>query len=400
MQRELFAARAVEDDVHGLLREAGDRRVQVEVIFLRQGVEVHPRDGVAADIAPAAGLDAAVVDGEGRVRDDDGGVDLQKEAEAAALRACTHGIVEREHARRKLRHGDAALVAGVVAGEQRLLPGVRLLDDDEPAAVLQRGLDGIRQAARQVAAQHKAVDHQLDGVLFVLLECDLLAQVIEDAVHAHAGEAALPRVCQQLDVLALFAAHDRGQHLKARALRQGQHLVDDLVDGLAADLAAAARAVRRSGARPQQAQVVVNFRHRAHGRAWVAGRRLLVDGNGGGQAFDHVYVGLVHLSQELPRIGRKRVDIAPPALGIDRVERERRFTGAGKPREYAQRVARDLHIHIFQVVFARTAHEDGISHSCLLPMISLKSYYTTLSGSQQRKFINKCTIFRQPPVPL
>ena len=164
-----------------------------------------------------------------------------------------------------------------------------------------------------------------------------------------------------------------------------------------ADIAAAARAVRRSGARPQQAQVVVNFRHRAHGRAWVAGRRLLVDGNGGGQAFDHVHVGLVHLAQELPRIGRKRVDIAPPPLGIDRVERKRRFAGAGKPREYAQRVARDLHIHIFQVVFARTAHEDGISHSCLLPMISLKSYYTTLSGSQQRKFINKCTIFRRPP---
>ena len=177
-------------------------------------------------------------------------------------------------------------------------------------------------------------------------------------------------------------------------------VVDDLVDGLAADLAAAARAVRRSGARPQQAQVVVNFRHRAHGRAWVAGRRLLVDGNGGGQAFDHVHVGLVHLAQELPRIGRKRVDIAPPALGIDRVERKRRFAGAGKPREYAQRVARDLHIHIFQVVFARTAHEDGISHSCLLPMISLKSYYTTLSGSQQRKFINKCTISRRPHTPL
>ena len=160
------------------------------------------------------------------------------------------------------------------------------------------------------------------------------------------------------------------------------------------------RAVRDADAGVQKAQIIVNFRHRAHGRAWVAGRRLLVDGNGGGQAFDHVHVGLVHLAQELPRIGRKGVDIAPPPLGIDRVERKRRFAGAGKPREYAQRVARDLHIHIFQVVFARTAHEDGISHSCLLPMISLKSYYTTLSGSQQRKFINKCTIFRRPHTPL
>ena len=53
--------------------------------------------------------------------------------------------------------------------------------------MLQRGLDGIRQAARQVAAQHEAVDHQLDGVFFVLLECDLLAQVIEDAAAISAG---------------------------------------------------------------------------------------------------------------------------------------------------------------------------------------------------------------------
>jgi hypothetical protein len=48
---------------------------------------------------------------------------------------------------------------------------------------------------------------------------------------------------------------------------------------------------------------------------------LLVDGYGGAQAFDIVDVRFLHLPQELPGIGRQRLDITALPLGVDGIER-------------------------------------------------------------------------------
>ncbi len=227
----------------------------------------------------------------------------------------------------------------------------------------ERRFDGIRQAAGDVPAQHETVHDDLYRVLLVLFQCDLFAQIIEDPVHAHAGKAAAAGVLQQLDVLALLAADDGRKHLKACALRHGQHLVDDLVYGLTADLAAALRAVRRADARPEQTQIVIDLRDGTDGGTRVFGGRFLVDGDGGGKSLDQIHIRLVHLPEKLADIGRKRLDIAAAPLGIDRVEGQRGLAGARQPRKDAQRVAWDLNINIFQIVFSCAFHEDGITHS-------------------------------------
>ena len=317
------------------------------MIFLRQRLEVHSGDGIAADVAPAACLNAALIDGKLRIGQDQIRRHGHPEAQTAALRTGAHGIVEGKQPRRKLRHGNAAFVAGIVAGKERLLAAVGAGDEHKTVRVRKRRLHAVGQAARDVAAQHEPVDHQLDAVLFVAVEHDGLAQVVEIPVHAHAGKAAAPRVVKYLAVLALLAAHDRREHQKARALRHGQHLVDDLVDALAADLSAAFRAVRHARARPEQAQMVVDLRHRAHGRARVAGGRLLVNGDRGGKPLDQIHIRLVQLAEELADIGRKRFHIAPPSLRVDRVEGERGFAGAGQTGKYTKAVARYLHVHIF-----------------------------------------------------
>lgn len=59
VQLQLFALRAVEDHVHDLRREFFHRLAQREMIFLRQRVEVHPRDAVAAHIIPPRRADRA-----------------------------------------------------------------------------------------------------------------------------------------------------------------------------------------------------------------------------------------------------------------------------------------------------------------------------------------------------
>ena len=53
----------------------------------------------------------------------------------------------------------------------------------------------------------------------------------------------------------------------------------------------------------------------------------------GAQAVNGVDVGALHLVEKLPGIGGERLDVAPLALGVNRVERERGFAGAAQARD-------------------------------------------------------------------
>ena len=143
---------------------------------------------------------------------------------------------------------------------------------------------------------------------------------------------------------------------------QGQDLVDDLVDGLLLDFLAAVGAVGGAHPGPQQAEVVVDLRHRAHGGAGVFAGGLLVDGDGRGQAVDVVHVGLLHLPQEHPGVGAEALHIAPLALGVDGVKGQRRLAAAGEAGEHHQLVPGDGDVDIFQVVGARALYHDLILH--------------------------------------
>ena len=102
-----------------------------------------------------------------------------------------------------------------------------------------------------------------------------------------------------------------------------QHVVDHLRDALRRERDAVLRAVRIADAREQQAQVVVDLGDGADGRARVVAGRLLLDRDRRRQALDQVDVGLFHQLQELPRVGRQRLDVAALAFGVERVEGER-----------------------------------------------------------------------------
>ena len=185
------------------------------------------------------------------------------------------------------------------------------------------------------AAAHEPVDDDLDRVVLVAGEPrpSRVGELDDLAVDAGPGEALLGELVEQALVLALAAAHDRREHLEAGALGQLQHAVDDLLRRLAGDDPPALRAVRDADARVEQAQVVVDLGDRADGRARVARRRLLVDRDRRRQALDEVDVGLVHLPEELAGVRRQRLDVAALALGVDRVERERRLPRAREPGE-------------------------------------------------------------------
>ena len=203
-------------------------------------------------------------------------------------------------------------------------------------------------------------------MLLVLLQLDLFRQLVEAAVHPGPDIAGLPGVLKDLGVLPLPGADHRGQDLDAAALRQLQHLVDDLVDGLLADLLAADGAVGGAHPGPEEAEVVVDLRHGAHGGPGVLAGSLLVDGDGGGESVDIVHVRLLHLAQEHPGVGAEALHVPPLALGVDGVEGQGGFSRPAQARHHHQLVPGDLHVHILQIIFARAFDIDFILHGCCL----------------------------------
>ena len=104
---------------------------------------------------------------------------------------------------------------------------------------------------------------------------------------------------------------------------------------------AAAAAEKPPGAREKELQVVVQLGHRADRRARGAHRVGLVDGDGRRDALDRVDLRLVHAVEELSRVGAEGLDVAALALGIERVEDERRLPRARNAGHHDQFAGRD-----------------------------------------------------------
>ena len=242
------------------------------------------------------------------------------------------------------------LRAGEPLGVGAALAPVDQVDGDEPLGERDRRLHRLREPQPEVVLHHETVDDHLDRVLELLVERRRLVEQVLLAVDLDAREALVAQRLEQLAVLALAVADDRGVDREARALGHRQDLLDDRVDRLPGDRPAADRAVRPPHPRVQQPQVVVDLGDGADGRARVARRRLLVDRDRRAEAVDRVDVGLLHHLQELPGVGGERLDVAPLPLGVDRVEGKARLTGAGEPGDADERIARKPDGDVLEVV--------------------------------------------------
>ena len=244
-----------------------------------------------------------------------------------------------------------------------------------PPGQLQGRLDGLREPLAHGGPADQAVDHHLDGVGLVAGQVDLgaVGQLERDPVDPDPGEALLGQVVEEGAVLPL-AAPDHGRHdLEAGALGQLEHAVDDLLRGLAGHGPAADRAVRMADAGIQQPEIVVDLGDGPHGRARVAGGRLLVDGDGRRQALDEVDVRLVHLAQELAGVGGEGLDVAALALGVDGVEGQRGLARPGQAREDDQAVPGQVEGDITQVVLTSAANDETVGHLWRIPVGCVRS---------------------------
>ena len=164
---------------------------------------------------------------------------------------------------------------------------------------------------------------------------------------------------------AFLPPNHRSQHLDTGGLRQSQHLIYDLVNGLLFDLFAAVGTVGGAHPCPEQTEVIVNLRHRAHSGAGVFAGGLLVDGDGRGEAVNGVHVRLVHLPQEHSGVAGKGLHIPALPLGVDGVKRQGAFPAAGQAGDHHQLVPWNFHVDVFQVIGACAFDNNAILHSDL-----------------------------------
>ena len=126
----------------------------------------------------------------------------------------------------------------------------------------------------------EAVNDDIDRVLLLLAQDGSLVEAVHDPIDPDARVPLRQQLPEELAVLPLALADDRGKDLEPSSLGQLQHLVDDLLWRLARYLVLTDRAVRSTDARVQQAQVVVDLSDRAHRRTRIARGGLLINGDG------------------------------------------------------------------------------------------------------------------------
>jgi hypothetical protein len=356
VEGDRFLARAVQHQVLHFFVEHLPGRLDVELVVARERLQHR----VVEMVAPVPAPDRAGGERQVRVRDDALRVEEVDAAQAVAARAGAHRVVEGKEARLELGDGVVAQRAGELRREQVFLLAVLLEHQCPAVGVAQRGLQRLGEALLGVGARLDAVDDDVDGVLGVLRQLRRGVELVHAAVDAHPREALRAQLFQKAGLLAFARRDHRREDHELRFRRQREQLLHHLRHRLRLQRDRVLGAVRRAGAREQQAQVIVDLGDRAHRRARVVARRLLLDGDRRRKPLDEVDVGLLHELQELARVRGKALDVAPLAFGVERVEGERTLARAGKPGDHHQAVAGELEAEVLEVMRPRAADANGI----------------------------------------
>src|SRR5690606_12610398 len=274
----LLALDAVENLLPLLLRQLAERHVEIDTGLARERFDDAVRPPLAALDGGRPWSDRALADGELGVRDDQIRVDLGPHPEPVARPTHSERRVEREALRAERRVADATARA-----RRREVFGLAALRLHRQLALsfAQAKLHGFRQARARRGLDGEPVDHELDGVLALLVERRRGVQPEDLAVDAYADEAAPRELLEQVAELALAMGDEGSEQQNARPAREREHVRHDLVGAAAAHLASARRTVLPARAGPEDAQIVVDLRDGSDRRAGVRRSALLLDRDGG-----------------------------------------------------------------------------------------------------------------------
>ncbi len=113
--------------------------------------------------------------------------------------------------------------------------------------------------------------------------------------------------------------------------------------------------MRTARAGKQNTQVVVNLCHGSDRGARIMRGRFLVNGDRGRETSNFVDIRFVLELQELTGVTRKGFHVPPLSLGVQRVKCQGGFSRTRETCDHDERILRDVHVNIFQVVNTRAA---------------------------------------------
>ena len=385
---------AVDDIILLLRREGGKRHVSRDFPFPGKDAEVLLR--LAVNLALPR-LEGPGVDGERVVGDGQAVVDVDDAAETAAVRAGTQRRIEGEQRGRGGAEGAAGFrrmqAARVVADLRVCLPALRAAhrqrrlrrgeEPDLPLPEVERGLGGLEEAVPVFRRQGDAVLNHEKMSRRSKVQCRRPGFFSHQVVDLMSGKdrGIVGRrafgiwvfYCQQAAVVALafdarqnlrpFQAagfgHPEGDGHRAPGMR-GRHLGPDRPRVVILDFLPRLRIEALRDVTEPDFAVIGDLRHRAHGGARGLHRVGLLDGDGGPDVLDGVDPGLGEELEELARVGAERLDVAPLALGMQRLEDERRLARAGHAGDDDVAAQGDIEVEALEVVLADATQPDAV----------------------------------------
>ena len=377
--------RAVDDPVALLLAQLVPRGVARNAGILRMAHQVVlallPRRRLHR-------LDRTRAQRELVVRDHQAVVDADHATEAAAGVAGTHRRIERKRRRNRIGVAQIALRAMQPGGKFpdplcHIAFGQRI-DVDAPATPFERRLDRLDHANLLGVAQPEPVGHHIQHLAPEraigastglglgafgglgrratgrLRRCNSAGNNLHLALGLHPGIAAHRQPLRDFLGRRVGRQFHRERDHQARVPLGGQllQLGVNRLGRVVPHRQTGAAVEQLAGAREQQFQMVIEFGHRANGRPRRAHRIGLIDRDRRRHALHLVHRRFVHAVEELPRIGRKGLDITPLTFGVQGVEHQAGLARAARPGDDRELAGTDVQVEVLEIVLTCSADAD------------------------------------------
>ncbi len=331
------------------------RQIERHVVLARQLLEPRPGDGAPR---PGPGIDGALAQRLRGIGHDQFGREREHVAEAAAFGAHPERAVEREQRGLRAHRGSAAGAALPALAAALGRPGAA--HQFEPAlAAAEPRLARLDQALPLVRAPAEAVHHHPHG--------GRPARQARQRLQRHGltvqADPREPRT-QQIRGLLLprhaLRERDRRQDQQGLAGLPAFRFARDRTRAVHRHDAIAGRAMHGAEAREQQAEMVEDLGRGPDRGTCAARRRRLLDGDRRREPVDAVHVGARQPLEELPGVGRDRLDVAALSLGVERVEGQRGLPRARHARDHREPPSRQVEVEVLEVVLAGPADGDRV----------------------------------------